>query len=193
MIPFKLWIAERISDDKDADIKGLFNSISLQPTTPYRQRIISQKKALGVPELEIDVRTYNAKLNTTLINLIKEERFGKGTIIQIQTTFGEVAYGMKPHIFRQENNITNPNITREYCSHEQNVCFQLMDQELYKRIIRHEGKLTQRILYRYVEDSTGVGISYIKSISGFKLYFSNDNGNQKSLDNYYEFIVKEKS
>ena len=191
MIPFKLFVSEKLDKDKKQD--NLFNLIASRETTPYRQRINNQKLKLGTPEIEIEIRTYNVKLNKALRDLISEEGF-PGSIPKIQQMFGEVVLGVKPTIYRKENDISNSHHTREHCNHEQNRVFQFMEEELFKMIINHEGELTRRVLYKYAADCVQRGEAFIKLMDGYTLHRSDIRSNkQESLDYYIEVIKYDKN
>ena len=188
MIPFKLFISEKLDKDRNED--NIFNLITSRETTPHRQRINNQKLKLGFSEIEIETRTFNVKLNTTLRELISGEGF-PGSIPKIQQILGEAALGVKPYIFREERGISNPHHTREHCTHEQNRAFQFMEEELFKMIINHDGVLTRRILYKYADDCAQRGIAFTKLMEGYTLHRSSlsNSGNQTSLDTFTEVIT----
>jgi prophage antirepressor-like protein len=48
------------------DTKSIYNNIALQPTSIYREKLNTKKLNEGVPEFQIEVRTFNVKLNNAV-------------------------------------------------------------------------------------------------------------------------------
>jgi len=148
-------------DLKLTSTKSLFSCIANKPTTPYREKMIQKQLNSGRSENYVGVRVYNVKLNTAMRKVISKNKLS-GHIPEVLIELGKIAYEMTPSEFREVNGITNPHITREFCTHEQNRLIQFLEEELCKMLFDHEGTLTKRQLFKYVEDCSERGAIYSK-------------------------------
>lgn len=180
-IPFKLFIAEKLDKDKNIDT-NIFDLIANRETTKNRQRINKTLQKLNTPQLHIDTRTYNVKLNTTLREFISEEEL-PGSIAKVQRIHGKVVFGKYPSEKLKELGLTNAHRLRDYCTHEENRLFQFMEEQLLEMLTNHKGRLTREILYKYADKSAEQGIGYKKVSESYILHVSSsDNRVQSNFD-----------
>lgn len=171
-------------DLKITSTKNLFVAIANKKTTPHREKISQKQLLKGVPEHNVYTRIYNAKLNEELRKRLSKKELA-GYIPEVLKRLGSVAYRMEPSEFRALHGIENPHITREYCTHDQNRVIQFLEEELYKRVSCHEGKLTKKQLFKYVNECMEKGEDYSKIIyEEIVVHTSPIKTEQAKLDNF---------
>ncbi len=164
--------------------KNLFVAIANKKTTHYRKKISQKQLVSGVPEHNVYTRIYNAKLNTELRKRLSKKEMS-GYIPEVLRIIGKTAYGVDPSEFREIHGIENPHHTREHCSHDQNRVIQFLEEELYKRVSCHEGKLSKRQLFKYVDDCIQKGETYSELVNGgITLHMSPIKSKQEKLDDF---------
>lgn len=183
-IPFKLFISEKLDKDKNMDT-NIFELIANRETSKNRQRLNKTLQKLNTPQLHIDTRTYNVKLNTTMREFISEEDL-PGSIAKVQRIHGKVVFGKYPSEKLKELGLSNSHRLRDYCTHEENRLFQFMEEQLIEMLTNHKGRLTRDILYKYADKSAEQGIGYKKVSESYVLHTSqSDNSFQSNFDDLW--------
>lgn len=163
------------------DTKSVYNAIAMQPTSIYREKVNAKKLNNGVPELEIEVRTFNVKLNNTVKSFISSKGF-PGSLAKIFKIIFKGVTELEPNEYRIIHNITNPNITREYCTQEEHDGFQFAEKKFYESCLKHSENLTRDLLYKLAKDAAKSGESFMELRCNYVIYGSSlSNGNQTSL------------
>lgn len=162
--------------------RELFESIYNKKTTSYRMKISQKQLQLGKSEKYVENRKNNVKLNEELRNFLNRNGLS-GNIIKVQKKLGKIAYGMYPSEFKKKNNISNSHIIRDFCTYDQNKIIKFLEEELLVMLVNHEGIITEKYLYAYVNNCIKRGSDYSRILKG-RISLYNPPYQQESLDAY---------
>ena len=166
------------------DMRTVFNNIGLIPTKTHRQNVNNYMLKSGIPSFDIETRTYNVKLTTELKNLLQELGLG-GQVPHVWKEFAKVIYPQGICVFDESEGVVNPHLRRDYCNANQWMITQVIDRELFRRLLNHDGKLSKIDLYKYVEQCVQMGITIRDNLIENDEITIEINNRQSALDEYF--------
>ena len=138
----------------------------------------------GLPEVHVETRCYNAKLNTELNDVMIELGLG-GQWTHVMTKIGKVIYPDGINVFDKAKNVTNPNQRRDKTNFDQMQLTQLIESDILNNIFNHAGKLEPQHLMKYTNEACEKGCK-IRDVMLTNCSINvTIHTNQSSLEDYY--------